>query len=450
MRLRRLLAAMVAALMVASLAGPAMAVTHVFNSTNALNKAMLVPGRVGQAAPYVDLVSADVGTVELKFVNDTVSQAFFEYRIDGVVKTSGTPHPVVSGDFIYSGICVDNRPGPTCTNPAGNTGEPRIETFTATDKVEIRLALGGERDWDFDWTEFDVLPAPATATVQFLKNTQPADASLWGFVLTNGNDKTYQTWTDQPTPFDSGVVTISNPTAIEIDEWAGTGTTLADYSPSVACTDDGVALVPAAGGPYAGPNGPTFYVYFPIQPGHAYVCTFSNNANITALSPAMMWIGLKNSDDVGLKVDLQAVVKVNDVTVSTGELLNVATGSSGFSNAKLNSISFPAFAPVAAGSGDVVSITVNVKNICNVPGSRNSGTARLWFNGANVDTGATRDAGSRFDVTLASSVISSDYFLRSASALSTTAGSPRTFVDIAAGAKCSVYKTFGTWSITLP
>ena len=212
--------------------------------------------------------------------------------------------------------------------------------------------------------------------------------------------------------------------------------------------------------PTPGTPAGVYYVRVRAQDGIGRMSDWSNgssdpykitvyNAVLTALSPAMMWIGLKNSDDVGLKVDLQAVVKVNDVTVSTGELFNVATGSSGFSNAKLNSIIFPAFAPVAAGSGDVVSITVNVKNIC-VAGSRNSGTARLWFNAAAIDAGTTRDAGSRFDVTLAPSVISSDYFLRSGSALSTTAGTARTFVDMAAGAKCSAYKSFGTWSITLP
>ncbi len=35
-------------------------------------------------------------------------------------------------------------------------------TFTANATVEVRLALGGERDWDFDWTTFYVVPSPTT------------------------------------------------------------------------------------------------------------------------------------------------------------------------------------------------------------------------------------------------------------------------------------------------
>jgi hypothetical protein len=81
--------------------------------------------------------------------------AFFEYRIDGQVLTSGTSHPVVIGDFIYPGICVDGRTGPG--QPVCGDGTPEIMTFTAAEYVEVRLALGGERDWDFDWTRFDVL-----------------------------------------------------------------------------------------------------------------------------------------------------------------------------------------------------------------------------------------------------------------------------------------------------
>lgn len=43
-----------------------------------------------------------------------------------------------------------------------NTTEPTIvvRTFDADETVEIRLALGGERDRDFDWTTFEALPIP--------------------------------------------------------------------------------------------------------------------------------------------------------------------------------------------------------------------------------------------------------------------------------------------------
>jgi hypothetical protein len=61
---------------------------------------------------------------------------------------------VIDGDFIYPGVSVDSR----------DIDEPVIvtETFTANSTVEIRLALGGERDWDFDWVTFEVLPDAQT------------------------------------------------------------------------------------------------------------------------------------------------------------------------------------------------------------------------------------------------------------------------------------------------
>ena len=116
------------------------------NSTNALNFASQTPGRVGQAAPHVLFSSNAVGSVTLDFFNPAGGLAFFEMRIDGV-QTGATAHPVVIGDTIHSGgISV-----PDGTNVIG-------QVFNATQHVDIRLALGGERDWDFDWVRFEVLP----------------------------------------------------------------------------------------------------------------------------------------------------------------------------------------------------------------------------------------------------------------------------------------------------
>lgn len=117
--------------------------THTFASTNAANA-------TGDL-PHVLFEAVGVEQVTLKFVNNTNSLAFFEVRIDGEVLTSGNAHPIVSGDFIYPGVCVDGRAVPACD--AG----PVLETFSAGATVDIRLALGGERDWDFDWTRFYVL-----------------------------------------------------------------------------------------------------------------------------------------------------------------------------------------------------------------------------------------------------------------------------------------------------
>ena len=147
---KRMLTMMAAVLVTLGLLGvPALADgdgTYAFPSTNELNRDQQVPGREGQDAPHVNLLAATASTVTLEFVNLAPGLAFFEHRIDGVAVTTGTPHPVVSGSFIYPGT-------------AAVSGDTVIRTFTATQRVEIRLALGGERDWDFDWTTFEVAPA---------------------------------------------------------------------------------------------------------------------------------------------------------------------------------------------------------------------------------------------------------------------------------------------------
>ena len=132
--------------LVAVLSGSALA--YDFPNTNDYN--------IAEGLPHVVKMSDAPGEVTLKFVNDTNSLAFFEYRIDGQIRTSGNAHPVVTGDYIYPGVCVDNRATPAAGCVAGDS---ETRTFDATEKVEVRLALGGERDWDFDWTEFDVAAA---------------------------------------------------------------------------------------------------------------------------------------------------------------------------------------------------------------------------------------------------------------------------------------------------
>jgi hypothetical protein len=56
---------------------------------------------------------------------------------------------------------------------------------------------------------------------------------------------------------------------------------------------------------------------------------------LTALGPTQVWIGLKNSDDVGTKFDLLAEAFRNGVPIGSGELDGVSGGSSGFNNAVL-------------------------------------------------------------------------------------------------------------------
>ena len=75
---------------------------------------------------------------------------------------------------------------------------------------------------------------------------------------------------------------------------------------------------------------------------------------------------------------------------------------------------------------------------------------RLWYNGQKVDSGPTRDAGSRFDATIGGQT--DDYFLRTGLGLSTSAGSPRTSLDrsVNSAVSCAIpggrpFTSFGTW-----
>ena len=181
--------------------------------------------------------------------------------------------------------------------------------------------------------------------------------------------------------------------------------------------------------------------------------TVTANA-LTALSPAKVWIGLRSSDDVGLRVDLRVEVFVKvgatETPVGSGDLLNQPAGSSGFNNAALHTIpltltngsaNFPA--------GAALEVKVSVRRTCSGPG-HNSGTVRLWYNGQKVDSGPTRDAGSRFDATIGGQT--DDYFLRTGFGLSTSAGSSRTSLDqfVNSAVNCATpggrpFTSYGTW-----
>jgi len=137
-------------------------------STNALNYASQAPGHVGQDNPYVLFHSNAIGSVKLDFYNLAPGLAFFETRIDDIA-TGTTAHPVVTGDTIHTG------------GTAVATGTSVLaKEFFATNYVDIRLALGGERDWDFDWVRFDVLPA----------ETVPLPGALSLLVSCSGNNFT--------------------------------------------------------------------------------------------------------------------------------------------------------------------------------------------------------------------------------------------------------------------
>jgi hypothetical protein len=172
--------------------------------------------------------------------------------------------------------------------------------------------------------------------------------------------------------------------------------------------------------------------------------TVTVNRTLSALSPAGVWVGLKNSDDVGTRFDLKAEVSTGGNLVGSGQLDGVAGGSSGFNNAHLDSIPLTLSAPVNAGSGSSLSIKLSVRITCS-GNTHASGTARLWFNDgqANSGFGATIGGGTQ------------NYYLLNGFALGTAAGpGPKGTIDVLVNSTQACpgrpFQTIGTWSITLP
>jgi hypothetical protein len=192
------------------------------------------------------------------------------------------------------------------------------------------------------------------------------------------------------------------------------------------------------------------------------------STGVTALGPAIVWIGLRNSDDVGLRLDLRAEVFVKagatETLIGSGEILNRPAGSSGFNNAIRYTIPLTLEAgPLDFPAGAHLEIKVLARRACpggGAPqrggpgggGSRGhaSGTARFWYNGQAIDSGPTRDAGSRLSATIGGQA--AEYFLKAGLQLSPGAGSPRTSVDkfVNSAVSCPTvggrpFTSFGTW-----
>jgi endonuclease G len=180
--------------------------------------------------------------------------------------------------------------------------------------------------------------------------------------------------------------------------------------------------------------------------------TYEVRRTLTAVGPVNVWIGLKNSDDVGLRLDLQAELLVNGTVAASGTLNNVSSGSSGFNNAILQSLGMSLTSgPVDLPAGAQIAARVSVRRTCAASG-HNSGTVREWFNGLPIDNGPIRDAGSRLEVTAAGTVWT--LFLRNGFDLTLLPGINRQSVDAAvnSGAACPArpFTPFGVWSTTLP
>ncbi|MGH9967435.1 MAG: DNA/RNA non-specific endonuclease [Pyrinomonadaceae bacterium] len=164
-----------------------------------------------------------------------------------------------------------------------------------------------------------------------------------------------------------------------------------------------------------------------------------NCAQLTSLGPASVWIGLKNSDDLGTKFDLLAEVLKNGTVVGSGQLNDVPGGGSGFNNAVQRTINQTLSSSQSLCPGDILSIRLSVRVAAS--SGHSSGTARLWYNDAA--------ANSRFAATIGG--VTSSNFLRSSFALAASAGpGPKATIDVAVNRNVdgNPFKPFGTWSIS--
>lgn len=160
---------------------------------------------------------------------------------------------------------------------------------------------------------------------------------------------------------------------------------------------------------------------------------------LSAVGPASIWLGLKNSDDVGTKFDLLAEVFRNDVLVSSSTITNVPGGSSGFNNAVQRVITpFSALGAGAPCPPNTMSIRLSVK--ITAVGGHTSGTARLWFNDSA--------ANSRFNAVIGGVTI--PFYLRNEFPLALTPGpGPKSTIDVFVNRNVggNPWVPFGTWTM---
>jgi hypothetical protein len=184
--------------------------------------------------------------------------------------------------------------------------------------------------------------------------------------------------------------------------------------------------------------------------------TLEVQPKVTALGPATAWIGINNSDDVGLRVDLLAEVFLKAGTtvakIGDGELDNQTTGSSGFNNAGLKSIPIGLIGDAAVvRPGSELQYKLSVRRTC-APAGHATGTVAFWYNGRAVDSGSTRDAGSRVAATVGG--VAGAFFVHPGLELSDTAATARTSINVplTSAQPCPgrAFTPVGTWAGALP
>jgi hypothetical protein len=227
---------------------------------------------------------------------------------------------------------------------------------------------------------------------------------------------------------------------------------------NVTFTDNGNGTATFAGTPPSGARG-TYTLTLTATADDTSTTqsfTLEIQPKVTALGPATAWIAVNNSDDVGLRVDLLAEVFLKAGTTVTkigeGELDNQTTGSSGFTNAGLKSIPIGLIGDAAVvRPGSELQYKLSVRRTC-APAGHAAGTVAFWYNGRAVDSGSTRDAGSRVAATVGA--VAGAFFMHPGLALSDTAATARTSINVplTSAQPCPgrAFTPVGTWAGALP
>jgi uncharacterized protein DUF6923 len=191
------------------------------------------------------------------------------------------------------------------------------------------------------------------------------------------------------------------------------------------------------------------------------------NPELTALEPARLFVGLKNSNDRGAAFDLEVELARNGEPMASG-LARCVVGLS--RDPAPVSVNFDPFSPVSAKSGDVFSLKVSARmgtnpddSRCAAPGQTHTSAVglRLHYDSADHD--------SRFGATITPDS-SASFFLHSDGGSCSTPGDPsagvtQRYLDNTAPAAASdrckdsasgnpggqnPWKEIGVWSLTRP